>query len=159
MAESKQARKTPLTTIALSQEMADKLDKLLKEQYQGMKRKEFLEGAIEYFERTGYPLHVDQIDYTPLEQLTGRLEESAAKIEEENAIRQRLLTLFEDIKNKQLALPSGEMVQKVHTDNASLQAELTLTKQKLKSAIIELERCSSGLFTKPNKAVIEDLKL
>ena len=68
------------------------------------------------------------------------------------------VTLFEDIKTKQLALPSGEMVQKVHTNNASLQAELTLTKQKLKSAIIELERCSSGLFTKPNKAVIEDLK-
>lgn len=158
MAESKQARKTPLTTIALSQEMADKLDKLLKEQYQGMKRKEFLEGAIEYFERTGYPLNVDQIDLTPLEQLTDRLKVSAERIEEENVIRQRLLNMFEDIRSKQLALPSGEMVQQVYTTNTSLEAELALLRKKLSFAIAELERCSSGLFTKPNKSIIEELK-
>ena len=64
MDESKQNRKTPLTTVSISQEMASRLDELLKNKYPGMKRKEFLEGAVLYFERTGYDLTSDQMDFS-----------------------------------------------------------------------------------------------
>lgn len=48
--ESKQKRKTPLTTIAISQEYAQKLDEYLKGT--GITRKEFVELSVDYFQRT-----------------------------------------------------------------------------------------------------------
>lgn len=52
--ESKQKRKTPLTTIAISQEYAQKLDEYLKGR--GITRKEFVELSVDYFQRTGFDL-------------------------------------------------------------------------------------------------------
>ena len=48
--ESKQKRKTPLTTIAISQEYAQKLDEYLNGT--GITRKEFVELSVDYFQRT-----------------------------------------------------------------------------------------------------------
>lgn len=45
--ESKQKRKTPLTTIAISQEYAKKLDEYLNGT--GITRKEFVELSVDYF--------------------------------------------------------------------------------------------------------------
>lgn len=45
--ESKQKRKTPLTTIAISQEYAQKLDEYLNGT--GITRKEFVELSVDYF--------------------------------------------------------------------------------------------------------------
>lgn len=193
MAETKQTRKTPLTTIAISQELADRLDNLLTTQYQGMKRKDFVEGAIAYFERTNYPLNVDQIDYTPLERLANKLEKSAAIIADDSQERVQMSQLFMDMKQKfidlqqsQLALPSSaditaasEAKAKAETELEATRQELTALRQeldnygrkikdqdadmtvlrnKLAVAIAELERCSSGIFTKPSKTTIESLK-
>ena len=52
--ESKQKRKTPLTTIAISQEYAQKLDEYLNGT--GITRKEFVELSVDYFQRTGFDL-------------------------------------------------------------------------------------------------------
>lgn len=52
--ESKQKRKTPLTTIAISQEYAKKLDEYLNGT--GITRKEFVELSVDYFQRTGFDL-------------------------------------------------------------------------------------------------------
>ena len=217
MDESKQNRKTPLTTVSLSQEMASRLDALLKEKYPGMKRKEFLEGAIAYFERTGYDLQSDMMDFSSLERLTDRLEASAKVIDEENKGREELKQLFLDIQQKQLALPSADQIIAATDAKAAAEAELNTCKKeielktvalcraesknddllqeiaalkaqkddeqakyweniewhkaqlkdqkdetatlrnKLAVAIRELERCSSGIFTKPSKTPIESL--
>ena len=141
MAETKQTRKTPLTTIAVSQELADRLDVLLNTQYQGMKRKDFVEGAITYFERTGYPLNVDQIDHTPLERLANKLEKSAAIIADDSQNRAQMSQFFVDLNQRfidfqqqQLALPSSADITAANNAKATAESELTLTKQKLETA-------------------------
>ena len=147
MAETKQTRKTPLTTIGISQELADRLDNLLTTQYQGMKRKDFVEGAIAYFARTGYPLNVDQIDYTPLEKLANKLEKSAAIIADDSQERVQMSQLFIDMKQRfidlqqqQLALPSSADITAANNARATAESELTLVKQKLETAHKENNR-------------------
>ena len=216
--ESKQTRKTPLTTVGISQEQAERLDALLKNRYPGMKRKEFLEGAIAYFERTGYDLQSDMMDFSCLERLTSRLEASAKVIDEENKGREELKQLFLDIQQKQLALPSADQIIAATDAKVAAEAELNTSKKNIESmtadlrkaefrisellqeiaalkaqkddeqakyweniewhkmqlkeqkdetatlrnklavAIREMERCSSGIFTKPRKETIENLK-
>lgn len=58
--ESKQKRKTPLTTIAISQEYAKKLDEYLNGT--GITRKEFVELSVDYFQRTGFDLRGEAFD-------------------------------------------------------------------------------------------------
>lgn len=178
MDESKQNRKTPLTTVSLSQEMASRLDTLLKEKYPGMKRKEFLEGAIEYFERTGYELQSDMMDFSSLERLTARLEASAKVIDEENQGRAELKQLFLDIQQKQLALPSSTDISAAHEAKAKAETELSIIKQeleKLKEEIAdnsetlgkrtkhllmaknELKRLKKGFWNKPDEDVLKEL--
>lgn len=141
MAETKQTRKTPLTTIAISQELAERLDNLLTNHYQGMKRKDFVEGAILYFARTGYPLNVDQIDHTPLERLANKLEKSAAIIANDSQERAQMSQFFVelnqrflDFQQQQLALPSSADITSANKAKATAESELTLANQNLKTA-------------------------
>ena len=67
--ESKQKRKTPLTTIAISQEYAQKLDEYLNGT--GITRKEFVELSVDYFQRTGFDLRGEAFDLSPLEKVAG----------------------------------------------------------------------------------------
>ena len=178
MEDSKQNRKTPLTTVSLSQEMASRLDTLLKEKYPGMKRKEFLEGAIEYFERTGYDLQSDMIDFSSLERLTSRLEASAKVIDEENKGREELKQLFLDIQQKQLALPSASDITMAAEAKAKAETELSLIKQELEElkeeiadtsetlgkrtkqllmAKKELKRLKKGFWNKPDENILKEL--
>jgi len=80
--ESKQKRKTPLTTIAISQEYAQKLDEYLNGT--GITRKEFVELSVDYFQRTGFDLRGEAFDLSPLEKVAGRLEQSAKIMERHN---------------------------------------------------------------------------
>ena len=145
MDESKQNRKTPLTTISVSQEMASRLDALLKDKYPGMKRKEFLEGAIEYFERTGYDLQSDMMDFSSLERLTDRLEASAKVIDEENKGRAELKQLFLDIQQKQLALPSSTDISTAHEAKAKAETELAAAAKTLADNVEEISHLRAEL--------------
>lgn len=95
--ESKQKRKTPLTTIAISQEYAQKLDEYLNGT--GITRKEFVELSVDYFQRTGFDLRGEAFDLSPLEKVAGRLEQSAKIMERHNegteAVRQLLQAVRE----------------------------------------------------------------
>ena len=82
MTESKQKRKTPLTTIAISQEYAQKLDEYIKGV--ALTRKDFVELAIDYFLRTGFDIRSEAFDLSPLERITDRLESSAKVMEQHN---------------------------------------------------------------------------
>ena len=104
--ESKQKRKTPLTTIAISQEYAQKLDEYLKGT--GITRKEFVELACDYFQRTGFDIRGEAFDLSPLEKVAGRLEQSAKIMEQANegteAVRQLLRAVREQT-TKQFPAP------------------------------------------------------
>lgn len=178
MDESKQNRKTPLTTVSVSQEMASRLDELLKNKYPGMKRKEFLEGAIAYFERTGYDLQSDMMDFSSLEQLTSRLEASAKVIDEENQSRAEFKQFLMEMKQHQLALPSSSDITMAAEAKAKAETELSIIKQeleKLKEEIAdtsetlgkrtkhllmaknELKRLKKGFWNKPDEDVLKEL--
>ena len=89
--ESKQKRKTPLTTIAISQEYAQKLDEYLNGT--GITRKEFVELSVDYFQRTGFDLRGEAFDLSPLEKVTGRLEQSAKIMEQANEGTEAVLSI------------------------------------------------------------------
>ena len=156
MDESKQNRKTPLTTVSVSQEMASRLDTLLKERYPGMKRKEFLEGAIEYFERTGYDLQSDMMDFSSLEKITARLESYGDIIKEENEGRAELKQLFLDIQQKQLALPSSTDISAAHEAKAKAETELAVAAKSLADNIEETSHLRAELADlKQNIAILK----
>lgn len=110
--ESKQKRKTPLTTIAISQEYAQKLDEYLKGT--GITRKEFVELACDYFQRTGFDIRGEAFDLSPLEKVAGRLEQSAKIMEQANegteAVKQ-LLQLVREQTAMQKELPAPDLLK------------------------------------------------
>jgi hypothetical protein len=106
---SRQKRKTPLTTIAISQEYAQKLDEYIKGF--ALTRKDFVELAIDYFLRTGFDIRGEAFDLSPLEHITNRLESSAKVMEQHNkgteAMRQLLQAIREQIAKQ---LPAPEII-------------------------------------------------
>lgn len=65
----------------------------------GITRKEFVELSVDYFQRTGFDLRGEAFDLSPLEKVTGRLEQSAKIMEQANegteAVRQLLQAVKE----------------------------------------------------------------
>ena len=118
--ESRQKRKTPLTTIAISQEYAQKLDEYIKGF--ALTRKDFVELAIDYFLRTGFDIRGEAFDLSPLERITNRLESSAKVMEQHNegteAIRQLLQAVREQTAKQ---LPAPELI--VQATEAKAKAE------------------------------------
>lgn len=126
--ESKQKRKTPLTTIAISQEYAQRLDEYLKGT--GINRKEFVELACDYFQRTGFDIRGEAFDLSPLEKVAGRLEQSAKIMEQANegteAVKQ-LLQLVQEQTAMHKQLPAPEIIAKAAEEKA--QAEFKVQEQ------------------------------
>lgn len=119
--ESKQKRKTPLTTIAISQEYAKKIDEYLNGT--GITRKEFVELSVDYFQRTGFDLRGEAFDLSPLEKVAGRLEQSAKIMERHNegteAVRQLLQAVQEQTAKQ---LPAPELIAKAAEEKAKAES-------------------------------------
>lgn len=131
--DTKQKRKNPLTTVAISQEYAQRLDEYLKGT--GLSRKEFVELAFDYFERTGFDIRGEAMDLSPLEKLAERIEKSANRIEQVNDSKEAIKLLVQTIQeqqNMQKSLPSLELV--TQTTEQRVQAE---NKQKEQAKEIE----------------------
>ncbi|KAA3372347.1 hypothetical protein GAZ38_27275 [Bacteroides xylanisolvens] len=128
--ESKQKRKTPLTTIAISQEYAQKLDEYLNGT--GITRKEFVELSVDYFQRTGFDLRGEAFDLSPLEKVAGRLEQSAKIMERHNegteAVRQ-LLQAVQEQTAKQLSAP--ELIAHAAEEKAKAESKMQEQAQEL----------------------------
>lgn len=62
--ETKQTRKTPLTTVSISQETGKKIDEYMAKNFPGQRRtrKDFVDLAAEYFTHTGNDVEVFTID-------------------------------------------------------------------------------------------------
>ena len=145
MTESKQKRKTPLTTIAISQEYAQKLDEYIKGV--ALTRKDFVELAIDYFLRTGFDIRSEAFDLSPLERITDRLESSAKVMEQHNegteAVRQLLLAVREQTA-KQLPAPeliahAAEEKAKAEAKNEEQEREITRLRSE-NSALLEYKK-------------------
>lgn len=130
--ESKQKRKTPLTTIAISQEYAQKLDEYLKGT--GITRKEFVELACDYFQRTGFDIRGEAFDLSPLEKVAGRLEQSAKIMEQANegteAVRQLLRAVREQTTKQ---FPAPELIAHAAEEKAKAEAKNEEQKRRLPS--------------------------
>lgn len=59
------------TTISISGETSERLEIYCRAN--GILRKEFVSLALEYFERTGFDLKSNALDYSPLEKIIGEL--------------------------------------------------------------------------------------
>lgn len=126
--DTKQKRKNPLTTVAISQEYAQRLDEYLKGT--GLSRKEFVELAFDYFDRTGFDIRGEAMDLSPLEKLAERIEKTANRIEQVNDSKEAIKLLVQTIQeqqNMQKSLPSLELV--AQTTEQRVQAENKLQEQ------------------------------
>lgn len=122
--ESKQKRKTPLTTIAVSQEYAQKLDEYLNGT--GITRKEFVELSVDYFQRTGFDLRGEAFDLSPLEKVAGRLEQSAKIMERHNEGTEAVRQLLQAVKEQtaiQKQLPAPELIAHAAEEKAKAEAK------------------------------------
>jgi len=122
--ESKQKRKTPLTTIAISQEYAQKLDEYLNGT--GITRKEFVELSVDYFQRTGFDLRGEAFDLSPLEKVAGRLEQSAKIMEQANEGTEAVRQLLQAVKEQtaiQKQLPAPELIAHAAEEKAKAEAK------------------------------------
>ena len=119
--ESKQKRKTPLTTIAISQEYAKKLDEYLNGT--GITRKEFVELSVDYFQRTGFDLRGEAFDLSPLEKVAGRLEQSAKIMERHNEGTEAVHLLLQAVREQTAKqLPAPELIAHAAEEKAKAEA-------------------------------------
>lgn len=94
---SNSRRKNPLTTIAISQEYAKRLQ-VLADKW-GIDRKAFVEKAVEYFEKTGLDIRYYEIDINPIEKVASDLREQAEKVIFDSEKKAETLVLFRDFIN------------------------------------------------------------
>lgn len=91
-------RKEPLTTIAVNKSVIELLDKYL--DGKNLSRKEFVEKAIIYFERTGFDLNASVSETSELQNAVAELKEETQKSRSFNT---SVLNLMQNIYNAQLA--------------------------------------------------------
>ncbi len=108
MATSKQARREPITTIAVNQSTIVLLDEYLADK--NLSRKEFVEKAIKYFIKTGFDLNENLSQLSPVQNAVTDLKEMQAKTEEQNKVVMNILTNLFDMQKAyvQKALPAQE---------------------------------------------------
>lgn len=94
----KSKRKNPLTTIAISQEYAKRLQ-VLADKW-GIDRKAFVEKAVEYFEKTGLDIRYYEIDINPIEKVAADLREQAGKVIFDSDKKTETLSLLRDFINQ-----------------------------------------------------------
>lgn len=104
-------KKPEKTTISISGETSERLELYCKAN--GILRKDFVSLALEYFERTGFDLQSNTLDYSPLEKIIGELKEVKTTMQTSNegteAVRQLLQAVREQTAKQ---LPAPELIAK-----------------------------------------------
>ncbi len=133
------------TTISISGETSERLEIYCRAN--GILRKEFVSLALEYFERTGFDLKSNALDYSPLEKIIGELNEVKATMQTSNegteAIRQLLQAVREQTA-KQLPAPeliahAAEEKAKAEAKNEEQEREITRLRSE-NSALLEYKK-------------------
>lgn len=110
-------RKPEKTTISISGETSERLEVYCKAN--GILRKDFVSLALDYFERTGFDLKSNALDYSPLEKIIGELQEVKNTMQTNNesteAVRQ-LIQVVREQTTKQL--PAPEIIVQITEEKA-----------------------------------------
>lgn len=110
------------TTISISGETSERLEIYCRAN--GILRKEFVSLALDYFERTGFDLQSNALDYSPLEKIIGELKEVKTTMqtnnEETEAVRQFLQVVREQTTKQ---LPAPELIAHAAEEKAKAEAK------------------------------------
>ena len=110
------------TTISISGETSERLEIYCRAN--GILRKEFVSLALDYFERTGFDLQSNALDYSPLEKIIGELKEVKTTMQTNNegteAVRQ-----FRQVVREQTTkqLPAPELIAHAAEEKAKAEAK------------------------------------
>jgi glucan-binding YG repeat protein len=123
MKEDIQPKKKPeKTTISISGETSERLELYCKAN--GILRKDFVSLALDYFERTGFDLKSNALDYSPLEKIIGELKEVKTTMQTSNegteAVRQLLQAVREQTAKQ---LPAPELIAHAAEEKAKAEAK------------------------------------
>ena len=123
MKENIQPKKKPeKTTISISGETSERLELYCKAN--GILRKDFVSLALDYFERTGFDLKSNALDYSPLEKIIGELKEVKTTMQTSNegteAVRQLLQAVREQTAKQ---LPAPELIAHASEEKAKAEAK------------------------------------
>ena len=110
MKENIQPKKKPeKTTISISGETSERLELYCKAN--GILRKDFVSLALDYFERKGFDLKSNALDYSPMEKINGEMKEVKTTMQTSNegteAVRQLLQAVREQTAKQ---LPAPELI-------------------------------------------------
>ena len=109
------------TTISISGETSERLEIYCRAN--GILRKEFVSLALEYFERTGFDLKSNALDYSPLEKIIGELKEVKTTMQTSNegteAVRQLLQAVREQTAKQ---LPAPEIIAQAAEEKAKAES-------------------------------------
>ena len=135
------------TTISISGETSERLEIYCRTN--GLLRKEFVSLALDYFERTGFDLQSNALDYSPLEKIIGELKEVKTTMQTSNegteAVRQLLQAVREQTTKQ---LPAPELI--AHAAEEKAKAEFRAEEQERE--IIRLRSEYSALLEYKEKA-------
>ena len=110
------------TTISISGETSERLEIYCRAN--GILRKEFVSLALDYFERTGFDLQSNALDYSPLEKIIGELKEVKTTMQPNNegteAVRQFLQVVREQTTKQ---LPAPELIAHAAEEKAKAEAK------------------------------------
>lgn len=123
MKENIQPKKKPeKTTISISGETSERLELYCKAN--GILRKDFVSLTLDYFERTGFDLKSNALDYSPLEKIIGELKEVKTTMQTSNegteAVRQLLQAVREQTAKQ---LPAPELIAHAAEEKAKAEAK------------------------------------
>ena len=115
-------KKPEKTTISISGETTERLELYCKAN--GILRKDFVSLAPDYFERTGFDLKSNALDYSPLEKIIGELKEVKTTMQTSNegteAVRQLLQAVREQTAKQ---LPAPELIAHAAEEKAKAEAK------------------------------------
>lgn len=125
-ANLKPKSKPEKTTISISGKTSQRLEIYCRTN--GILRKDFVSLALEYFERTGFDLKSNALDYSPLEKIIGELNEVKVTMQTSNegteAVRQLLQAVREQTAKQ---LPAPELI--AQATEAKVKAENLATER------------------------------
>lgn len=127
------------TTISISGETSERLEVYCRTN--GILRKEFVSLALEYFERTGFDLKSNALDYSPLEKIIGELKEVKTTMQTSNegteAVRQLLQAVREQTARQ---LPAPEIIAQAAEEKAKAESRAEEQEKELRRIQEENDR-------------------
>ena len=144
-------KKPEKTTISISGSVSERLEAYCR--VNNILRKDFVELALKYFERTGYDLRSDQVDYSPMEKMINSLESVKDTMESSLTEKAAIATLLQAVREqtqKQLLAPdviaqAGAEKAEAEQTADSLRKELSELREKYAVTNSELAASNSKI--------------